>query len=635
MLQVMRKRFKELKIFLWLVILSFIFGFGFIGYLAKKARNQGGYSDKVVATVDNEAIMYIDFLRAVRARKQRLQQINPNRYNEEFFQSFGIERQVLDALIVERIASKVAQDMGFRAVNSEIDDAIINNPVFQDENGNFVGGEKVEAFLERRRIDPYDYQLSLGSDIATNKFQNFLMDSVIITPEEMRREYIRQNDKVQIEYVFISDSGLAEGSKISKSKLRKFYENNKNRYEDMQRKAKFVIFKFNDFEKEVNLTTESLQEIFQQNYQRYAEKRDAAHILLRTSPTMSADKLKEVRDKAASIALRAGAGENFAALAQEFSEDPQSKARGGNLGPTGRGEMVPPFEQALFRMQIGEISDPVKTSYGYHIIKLNRIEPAKTFENVKASIEIAETVRRAREICMNRAQEAIERFKQIGDMEAIGADYGLEVVTTDYLFPDAGEIEGLTGPPAGLLKALLDAEVGTISPSTATVPGGLAVLKCEDEIGPVSRPFESVESRVAADYTAAEFEGCFNKSSADLAECASKYDLEVKNSNEFLRTGYISSDLRNDSEIQKQAFNLELDEAAGPIRTGSGTAFIRVKKRFEFSEEDFQSQAGDIKATLEKNMKMRFLQAMENRLHKNYEQEGKIIDRYGIGTDEG
>ncbi|MBW2485454.1 MAG: peptidyl-prolyl cis-trans isomerase, partial [Deltaproteobacteria bacterium] len=360
---------------------------------------------------------------------------------------------------------------------------------------------------------------------------------------------------------------------------------------------------------------EDLEAFYRENLSRYAnpEQRSARHILIKTSEEDSVDALAEKKDRAAKILELARTGEDFAELAKQYSEGP-SGPKGGDLGFFSRGRMVKPFEDAVFSLNEGDISDLVETQFGFHIIKLEKIEPAhtKTLEEVKTEIAALIQEQKSRELSFTQATTAYENIILAGSLDRFSQENNIPFEQTDF-FPrkspaKSGSKISMASDPA-FLNAAFSLNRGELS-SLVETPQGYAIIFAADKKEPEIAPYEDVKEQVSKDYISAQSEAMAKEAAAgllsalkqegagDFAAEAGKLDINPKTSDYIIRSDAGASALPE--QIVSMAFDLT-EENPYPeeaVATNGMYYVFRIMEKSPPSPELFSQKESEFRTTL-------------------------------------
>ena len=395
-----------------------------------------------VAKVDGEKINSQTFDNAMEQRRRYFRSQLGNNFDPAMVDNPQFRLQVVEGLVSSRLIQAYAQENGLQLSDQALRESIVSTPEFQ------VDG-KFDQDAYRRVIsargysaEGYEQQLRRSGGIA--QLQKGLSVSALVNSQELDHLLTLSLQKRDADYTVIAASEALAGLQISEEEKRDEYKNNESRYQQGDRiKLNFVKLTLDEIAGDIELDEEEIEQAYEASKGQYRkpEARIASHILL--SVPRSADEAKQnaILEQADALVVRLNDGEDFAVLAEEFSDDPGSKRQGGDLGIIAKGQMVPEFEQAVFSMTEGEISVPVKTEFGYHIIKLSSLEEEsiRPYEEVKAEVEVAEKNRLAR----TQFSETAETFRTLvfeepDSLEAAALALGLEVQTSGWVTQDKG-----------------------------------------------------------------------------------------------------------------------------------------------------------------------------------------------------
>ena len=314
-----------------------------------------------------------------------------------FFAQRAAEQLITrQALIVE------AGRMGFRVTPEEIKEDIQHGRYAATffPGGNFIGEQEYEGLLERNNLTPAKFEKEVvGDGILLGKLQAFISGSASVSEADVRDQFIKQNSKVKFDYAVLKQDDIKKGLHPTEEELKAYYESHKASYTNSvpeKRKIKYAVIDTNKLEAGVTVTQDDLRSYYEQHRDQYKtpEQVKVSHILIKTplpGPDNKVDEkgAAEAQHRAEDLLKQVKGGANFEDLAKKYSEDPGSAKQGGSLGWIGRGQTVPEFEKAAFSLPKGQMSDLVKSSYGFHIIRVDDKQEAhaKSLDEVKSEIE--------------------------------------------------------------------------------------------------------------------------------------------------------------------------------------------------------------------------------------------------------
>jgi peptidyl-prolyl cis-trans isomerase D len=562
MLDLLRKKAQSPLIQGTILIIALVFIFWGVGSGYRGSRNS-------VVQVNDESIPYETF--------QKTYEQLANQYRNQFggnlpkglLESLDLEGQALEQLIQRALLRQGAHEMGIMVSNFEVQQAVEKMEAFRTDG--IFNVEQYRNILSSSGMTPTAFEESMRTDLLAGKVLEHLSRFAKLTPLEVEEEFGFDNEEINIEYVSFRSKDFKEKVKTGPDDLMAFYEENKENYlTDPQVKLHFLTFPYNADEKPV-ITDEEVESFYRQNLTRYSipEQRNARHILIKTAEEDSEETLVGKREKAEQILKLARTGEDFGALAKQYSEGPTGP-QGGDLGSFARGSMVKAFDDSVFSLSEGEISDIVETQFGFHIIKLEKIEPAhtRTLAEVKSEIISRLQGQRSSEVAFTRATEAYENIILAGSLEKFSQNTDIPLHQTDF-FPrknpeKSGFTEGMLTEPA-FLNAAFALNKGELS-SLIETPKGYAIIFAADKKEPETSPFKDVEEQVKADYLnsrsdvmakeAAEamLSALKEQDSLDFSGEAAKHDKTPKESGYFSRSSSPGASLP--SQITESSFDL-------------------------------------------------------------------------------
>ncbi|MGD9807918.1 MAG: SurA N-terminal domain-containing protein [Deferribacterales bacterium] len=369
MISSLRNKKKLTTFSLWFIIAAFVGTIFFVWGVGDKAQEQ-----LYAAKVNGVMITDQEFRQRVEDTRNQFRQLFGNNI-DELLEGNSIEKTVMDTLINESLLRGEAEKLGIPASDAEVAAQIQSVQAFQTD-GKFDQQLYVQL-LGRNRLTPQIFEDSIRRDLTLQKMDDLIRKSVEVSPKEIDLEYVYRNTEASIRYLELSADDFIGGVELTDEALNAFYEENKEAYR-VPTKAdfKYVAFNAESYKGSFDATDSEIESFFIQNKDAFkeAEKVSAAHILLKVDNWSDEMAANEIYKKAKDIREQLANGADFAALAKKYSQDGTAQT-GGELGFFTRGQMVPEFEKAAFETKPGEISDVVKTQFGFHIIKVNEYVP--------------------------------------------------------------------------------------------------------------------------------------------------------------------------------------------------------------------------------------------------------------------
>lgn len=377
--------------FAWVLIIGLAFVFtlwGISGYLMSDGNQ------KVIATVGGQEITQTQVQRVYErlAQQNQVAQLMAGIQNPKINEK-ALENQAVQQVIMETLLTTIAHEQGFIMSRDQVDSLLRSMPQFQVD-GKF-SLETYEKMIRQLNYTPEQFRDTVQEEMLMAQVQSTIADSVFVMGEEVDNIIGLVNQSRDIEYVIFDANQLAKNIQLSDVDLHAYYDSNKSEFMTTESAdISYVLIDKAVMEKEVMATQkpteQELKDSYNESIARYTtpERRSASHILLTLSPDAKPDDVEKVKKEADDLYNKIKAGASFAQLAKEYSKDPGSAANGGSLGYFGPGEMVPDFEKAVYNAKQGDVLPPIRTEFGYHIIKVDGIEKAEapSFEKVKADI---------------------------------------------------------------------------------------------------------------------------------------------------------------------------------------------------------------------------------------------------------
>lgn len=439
MLQTIRENSQGIiaKVIVGLIIVTFaLFGVESLIGLAN--------SEKAPAEVNGEEVSNIDLQRELELeRRQILSQMGEDA-DPAAIDEAALRRSVLEGLIEDKVLLQSAQAQGLFISEQMIDQLIVAQPAFQGEDGSFDRNQ-FELMLRGQGLTPLMYRDVLRRALLTGQERSAYSLSAFATPAQAEQLALLAEQTRDLDWERFSLADAMEKVEISTEQLQKRYDAEQSRFmTEPQVVLAYIELNQSDFVDLEAVSEADLRSAYEQELVRFQgdEERRAAHILFEVDEASEAD----VREKAVQLRERILAGElTFAEAAAEYSDDPGSAAQGGDLGLNGRGLFVGPFEDTLFAMGQGEVSEPVRTEFGYHLIQLNEVKatepPTFAEREVDLRADLAATAAESKYVV------ALERLADLSfssaDLEVPSDELALEIQHTQA-FSEQGGSEELT-----------------------------------------------------------------------------------------------------------------------------------------------------------------------------------------------
>jgi peptidyl-prolyl cis-trans isomerase D len=604
MLKTMRASFHHLKWTLFAVIIVFVLGFVFFSGSGPSGSDPGS---QVVAEVAGERILASDFDRQYRAQLQQYQQMYQGNFSPQLARALDLPRQVLDSMVDRILRLEAARRLKLKVSDDEVAQKIVT--LFQ-ENGQFIGKDRYERLLRANGMQPARFERDLREDLLAQKYGALVRASVLVPDSDVMREFSARNEKATIEYIMVPASRLESASAPTDAELSAYYDKHRERYRaPVQRRIRYLLVERAKVRSKMAAAEPEVRAEYERRKESLAvpEQANVAHILIKVDADTTED---QARQKAEALLQRARAGEDFAKLANENTEDDSGKGAGGRLPLFGRGQMVPPFDKAVFEMAPGELR-AVKTDFGWHVIKLNERTPPRTrpLEEVRASLEAeladrkatAETERIARDLSQKLAGMRKASEDEVRKLQGDAVTYN----TTPWV-SKGDPLEGI-GVNQQFTDEAWSAKPGEISATAIQTPRGIAFVRPSEERPAGVPPLTEIRDRVAEDWkrerrekdALASLEPAARELAAGgtLGPLAARYETEVKTTAEFAPGGPVP-EIGVAPELSEAVFKTPAGQAGPPVAVPNGFVLFRVLTRQHADPKALESQKAQIVETL-------------------------------------
>ena len=421
------------------ILALMVLPFAFVG-VDSYVRNMS--SDKDVAIVGGQNVTSQDFENALRSQQERMRQMLGKNFDPTMFDNPEVRQQVLDGLVNQRLLAASSQDLKLTAPDALLQKTILEIPDFQD-SGKFSPA-KYDEVLKLNGLNRMSYEQRLRGDLAQQPIQDALSRSNLTSSAQVGLFQRLTEQAREIQVAAIDVNTFMPLAKVEDAQVKAEYDKSPDSYRaPEQAKIEYVMLNQAAFMASAVVTPDEVKGEYDKRLKEFSapEERRASHILL------SVEKDEKGQPKAASkdaakaeaeaIIKQVGtSAEKFAELAKTKSKDPGSAAQGGDLGFFGRGQMVKPFEEAVYSMKPTEIRGPIESDFGFHIIRLTEVKAERTraLDEVRAQIESELKQQKATKLFAENAEKFQNRVYEQGDSYAkIAEELKLDVKKTDWL----------------------------------------------------------------------------------------------------------------------------------------------------------------------------------------------------------
>lgn len=583
------------------------------GGLTSELTGQPGKG--VIAKVDGGEISADE----VRQTARQMAQQDAQRYGEMAgkLMPFLIQQETtraVDQLISRQALLSEASRMGLRVSPEEVKDELQHGRYAATffPGGNFIGQVEYEDMLQRANLTPAKFEAAVSSDILLTKLQAFISGSASVSDAEIHDQFIKQNSKVKFDYAILKQDDLRKGLHPTDQELKAFYDTHKTSYANSvpeKRKVKYAVVETSKAEAGVEITPDDLRTYYDQHRDQYRmpEQAKVSHILIKTplpGPDGKVDEkgVAEAQHRAEDLLKQLKGGAKLEDLAKKYSEDPGSAKQGGSLGWIGKGQTVPEFEKVAFSLPKGQISGLVKSSYGFHIIRVDDKQDAhmKTLDEVKAEIEPVLKHQKGQQIAQKQADALLKQAREQG-LDAAAAAQNIPVINSDF-FGRKDMLPGL-GPATQFMDAVFSTPEKA-PPDEAPASQGIAVFQLL-AVKPAATPtFEEIRSKVEDEFKNERSSTLLSqkiqelsdraKADHDLKRAAKELGATVKTSDFVLPDGQVP-DVGSMAGPASVAFTMKPGEISAPITSGADAIVLSVLENQQPTEADYAAKRDQIR----------------------------------------
>ncbi len=470
-----------------IVVFVAYFGQGSAGFTT---MGDGEVSDaSYAAKVNGEEISVREFQTAYNSMLAAYQQQMGGQFDEKMAEQLGLKENVIDRLVERRLLVEAAEASGIAVADADVTKAIREIPAFQ-KDGQFDFATYKIVLANSVGMTPAKFEEEVRADLLREKMVQQIRQAAKATDEEIREEYRKDNDKASLTVVRFAAPAFFDKSKATDEEVKAFLAT------DEGKKAVETEYRAKSFR-------------FKQ-----PKRVQAQHILVKVAEDAPEADVAAAKAKLEEAKKQVEGGADFGEIARQISEDPGSKEKGGDLGFFGPGTMAKPFEEAAMALEKGQMSDLVRTRFGFHLIKVNDITAPKEQQLEEVQDQLAQEMlrkRKAREMAEKKAQEVLAQVqagKSLQDLfpPAHSEDDGhghapgqpmpvdkdqLAVAETTELFSVESEYVPRVGVSADLAKAVQDADEGAVLPQVFDVSDAFVVAVVADRVKPDMESFET------------------------------------------------------------------------------------------------------------------------------------------------
>ena len=611
MLDRMRRHKGWLKWSLALVVLAFVFLYvpGFMDQ-----TGGAGLPNDVIARVGDREISLFDFQQIYTRQLQAYRLESGGEISEEVLRSLGIDRQILQQMIDGHAALAEAERLGLEVSDAEVPERILTFPAFQID-GQFIGEASYRQLLQQQRppLSPAQFEAEIRNEIMVDRLQAAVTGWVRVADAEVDEEHRRRNERVRLDVVAFRAADFRDEVEATDSDVDLLFAEESASYEvPEKRRLRFLLVDQTAIFDSLTLTEDEVRQFYDANLSQYQTPGQvrARHILLR----VEGDDDEATAERAAEIAAEARGGADFAELAREHSQDEANAENGGDLGLFGRGRMVPEFENAAFALAAGEISDPVRSPFGFHVIQVTekQEEVTQPFAEVRGAIE--NTLKRERS-----SARATALARAIAEEATTPEELARAASARGYELQESG-FAARGEPILGLgLAQEVSAQAFAIAPGAVAgpipTPSGPAFVTVADIQDPYIPELDEVRDQVREDVIRKKSLTLAQERAADAAETLKAADDFVAaaeeaewsvGSSDLVTRGSALPEVGPSAAVEAVAFAMPPGSVSDVIQAGDAVAIVHLVERDEASAADLAQNRNTLRDELMLQRQSRF-----------------------------
>lgn len=437
MLQSIHDKAKGILGIIIVAFLALVFGLWGIGdYLT-------GATEKFVVKVDGVEISQTQFDQGLARQRQRMEEMFRGAIPDSPIFEQRMKEQVIEQLISRQVMQKMADTQGYRVANVVLAEKIKNMKAFQREGA--FDNNSYKSVLQSQGMTVKEFESLFRNDLVIQQLQEAVTRSAILGKAELNILNEIQQQSRDVNYLQFDDVSFLSNTNVDDEQVKQYYESNRARYMHPEKVSiSYVEITADDLAKNIPVDESAVRKLYDEYVASISskEQRKTQHILITVAADANTETQEQKKAKANDLLVRINKGESFATLAKENSEDPGSAPNGGDLGWVSKGMMVPEFEAALFKLKKGQVSDVIKTSFGYHIIRFDeaKSENIISFEDKKSGLEaqfkaqlLEDGFYEKSELMATTAYENDQSLQEVADA------LGLDIKSTDAFSKTQGK----------------------------------------------------------------------------------------------------------------------------------------------------------------------------------------------------
>jgi len=572
-----------------------------------------------VATVNGETITAEEYRITYKRLIQQVQQRFGSNLNEEMIQNMQLPKQAIDQLVNQMLMRQAASDLDLRVSAEDLSRSIRGIDAFQ--TAGVFDARRYQQVLNSNNLSPEAFEVSQKDSLLIDKLSSLITGSVKISDDEAFEWYNWNNALIDLEFVVFEPNRYPEIT-VTTEEIQQYFEGHQDAYKtEPQLKMRYLKFEPKNYVAKVEISDDEISEYYDEHPDEFQNPKtvEARHILIKVEQNAADEDVAAAKEKIEDILKKAKGGQDFAELAKQYSEGP-SKSKGGHLGSFRREAMVKPFADKAFAMQAGEISDPVRTRFGWHIIKVEKVNEATvtTLADARDNIRKKLADGNAKLLAYDGAEYVFDATYEGVRLEVVAAENQIAVHTTDFFARRDGPARGVKNKSA-FATAAFELPEGEIS-EIQDFGDGYYLMEIIEKRPAQIPELSAVDKKVSADVIKekkgesarkdAEALLAALKDGAEMSAASKEFDLKVQSTGLFKRNDAIPN-IGYERAISSAAFELsEQNNLPQEIIDGpKGYYVLKFKQRQTPSMADFDKEKEDIRKRLLQQKQYKAFQA--------------------------
>ena len=622
---------KQILLKIFIGIFVGLIGISMLLYLVPQGPGSGADADAsdVVAKIGNQTVSLAEV-------RQQLSEIQRRNQVPKALEGL-YARQILNQLVFAKEIEYEAGRLGIKVTNEEIADRVKQFLPTAFSGDSPVGMDQYTAQVQQRfQMTVPVFENLIRQGLLEEKFRRLVTDGVSVGPNELAEQFRYQNEKVKLDYALVKPEDLESKITLDDAALKVYYEKNKSRYTIPEKRVvEYGLLDQEKIRQNIQISDDELKIRYQHDIQQYQvpNRVHAEHILFMTVGKTDAE-VDEIKKKAEDVLKQVKKGTKFDELAKKYSEDPGSKEKGGDLGWLVQGQTVPEFEKVAFALPPSQVSDLVKTQYGFHIIKVLEKETAHTKSLDEVKLPILTQLR------LNKTQEEENKVSDQISAEIrkssktpiadLAKQFHLEIAQTKPVAATDTLLEFGTNSK-GVSEAIFSLREGEVSQPIRT-DRGYVVLSLKQVVPAHQGTLEEVRDKVITALKQEKSVELARTKAEELskrAKAGEKFDsaakalaLESKTSEDFSRAGSVPN--VGSGKQLSAAFGMKVGDVSAPVPLGTNWVVYRIDSKSAANMADFDKQKKELTDQVLNEKRSLAYEAFRSALEERLKQEGKL-----------